>query len=201
MAGDYVPQSSESIEANGESAGFNVNGVRDSMRLLMWPSLFALIIGLVSLLSFSLNASELMRPTSPSFGAWWEANQFYFMEGGATALGLLLGIGVGNGTMADRHQRSRARLAALVLAIIAFTPLIHLCAVAARMGWSGRATSLASRITAREGYEMGRYVDRVLITAVYFFKTVAFAMLCGLGLMAIACAAVIVLHSTNAEIS
>ena len=39
MAGDYVPQSSESIEANGESAGFNVNGVRDSMRLLMWPSI------------------------------------------------------------------------------------------------------------------------------------------------------------------
>lgn len=198
MTDNYVTESSGSVEDGRKSTGFDV-GVNDSMRLLLWPSLLASIIGLVSLLSYSLDASEFIRGRSPSLGAWWAANQFYFMEGGATALGLLLGIGVGNGTMADRNQRFRARLAALVLAIIAFAPLIHTCAIVARLGWNGRTASLASWAISREGYEIGRHIDRVLITAVYFFKTVAFAMLSGLGLMAIACAVVIWLDSANAD--
>jgi len=201
MGRNNVIESSESADAGRETALVAVDRARDSLSLLVWLSLMALVIGLLSLLSYSLNASELIRLTMPSFGAWWEAHQFYFMEGGATAVGLLLGIGVANGIMADTSQRFRARLAALVLAIIAFAPLIHTCAIVARLGWNGRGASLASWIVSREGYETGRHIDKVLIAAIYFFKTVGFAVMCGLGLMAIACAAVIVLDSASAEIS
>lgn len=199
MASNYIGRSSGSAETVGEGA--DTSSVGGSIWLLVWLSAIASTIGLVSLLSYSLNGSELIRATAPSFAAWWEANQFYFMEGGATALGLLLGMALGNSIMADLKQRSRARLAALVLGIIAFAPLIQISAVAARLGWNGRETSLASWLISREGYEIGRHVDRVLITAVYCLKTVAFGLLCGLGLMAIACAAVIILDSANAELT
>jgi hypothetical protein len=170
------------------------------MRFLGWLILLAVAVGLISLLSYSLNAAELLRPVAPSFTAWWQGNQFTFMEGGATAIGLLLGISFVERIMVGRNQRFRAVLAALVLAIIAFAPLIHACAAAARLGWNGHGASLASWIVSREGYETGRLIDKVLIAGVYFLKTVAFALLSGLGLMAIVCAAVIVLESANAEI-
>lgn len=193
-------RNSGSIDAHRKTAGGDVPVAADSIRFLGWFILLAFAVGLVSLLSYSLNASELVRSAALAFAAWWEAHQFYFMEGGATAFGLLLGISIGERIMADRKQRFRAGLAALVLAMIAFAPLIHACAVAARLGWNGRGASLASWIVSHEGYETGRQIDKVLIAGVYFFKTVGFALLSGLGLMAIACAAVIVLESANAEI-
>lgn len=201
MTRNYISQSSAKFQFSRKSAGADFSGARHSMALLVWLSLMVLIIGLFSLLSYSLNASELIRPAAPSFAAWWEAEQFYFMEGGATALGLLLGIGIGNGMMTEPNQRFRARVAALVLASIAFAPLIHECSASARLGWNGRHASLASWIISREGYDVGRHVDKVLITAVYFSKTVAFAVLCGLGLSAISCAIVIVLDRPNREIN
>ncbi len=198
MARKDVRQSSWSIDAR--PAGCDVQfGVR-SIRFLGWLILLTLVLGLVSLLSYSLNASLLMRPEAPTFAAWWEAKQFYFMEGGATAFGLLLGISIGQRLMADRKQRFRAGLAALVLAIIAFAPLIHACAIAARLGWNGRGVWLASRIVSQQGYDSGRQIDKVLIAGVYFLKTVGFALLSGLGLIAIACAAVIALEWANYEI-
>jgi hypothetical protein len=161
--------------------------------------LLACAVGLVSLLSYSLTAFELMRSAAPAFAAWWEAHQFLFMEGGATAFGILLGIGIGDRFLSSLEQRYRTELAALVLAMIAFAPLIHACTVAARLGWNGRAASLASWIISREGYDTGRQIDKVLIVGVYFLKTVGLSALSGLGLMAIACVAVIALESANVE--
>jgi len=170
------------------------------LRFLGWLILLAFAVGLVSLLSYSLTASELMRSDNPAFAAWWEAHQFYFMEGGATALGLLLAIRIGGSLVAGPDRRSRAGLAAVVLAVIAFAPLIHVCAVVARLGWSGRGSSFASWIISREGYDTGRQVDKIMIAGVYFSKTAGFALLAGLGLMAIACVTVIALESAKTEV-
>ncbi len=199
MAGKDVTHSNGSV-APHTTAGGDVQIAGRSMRFLGWLILLALVLGLVSLLSYSLNASLLARPEAPAFAAWWEAKQFYFMEDGATFFGLLLGISIGQRLMADRKQRFRAGLLALVLAILAFAPLIHACAVAARLGWNGREASLASWIVSHQGYDSGRQIDKVLIAGVYFFKTVGFALLSGLGLIAIACAAVIALDWANYEI-
>jgi hypothetical protein len=169
------------------------------MRFFAWLIPLVFVIGLVSLLSYSSNASELMRSGAPAFTAWWEAHQFYFMEGGATAFGLLLGISIGGRCIVDAEQRFRSVLAALVLAVIALAPLIHACAVAARLGWNARQAWLASWVVSRQGYETGRMIDKVLIAGVYFLKTIGFALLSGFGLIAIACAAVIVLGAGSAQ--
>jgi hypothetical protein len=161
--------------------------------------LLALTVGLASLLSYSLNASDALRSDSPAFAAWWETHQFYFMEGGATALGLLLGIRLAGSFTAGSGQHPSAGRVALLFAIIGLAPLIHVCAAAARLGWNGRGASIASWIISREGFDNGRYIDKVVIAAVYFLKIVGFALLCGLGLMIVAYAAVIAFEVEKAE--
>lgn len=168
------------------------------MWFLRWLMLLALIVGLVSLWSYALTTSEL-RSSSPGLAAWWQAHRFYFMEGGATAFGLLLGIRIGDSLMVDRGRCSHRGFAALVLAIIAFTPLIHACARAARLGWNGRGASIASWIISRNGYDAGRWMDKVVIVGAYFLKTVGFALLAGLVLIAIAFVIVDVLAPPKAE--
>ena len=194
-----VQQMTGSTHDRRSAAGGEIRATARPLRFLGWLILLAFAVGLVSLLSYSLTASELIRSDNPAFAAWWEAHQFYFMEGGATALGLLLAIRIGGSLVAGPDRRSRAGLAAVVLAVIAFAPLIHVCAVVARLGWSGRGSSFASWIISREGYDTGRQVDKIMIAGVYFSKTAGFALLAGLGLMAIACVTVIALESANTE--
>jgi len=194
-----VQQMTGSTHDRRAAAGGEIRATARPFRFLGWLILLAFVIGLVSLLSYSLTASELIRSDNPAFAAWWEAHQFYFMEGGATALGLLLAIRIGGTLVAGPDRRSRAGLAAVVLAVIAFAPLIHVCAVVARLGWNGRASSFASWIISREGYDTGRQIDKIMIGGVYFSKTAGLALLAGLGLMAIACVTVIAFESANTE--
>jgi hypothetical protein len=193
MGDTDVPQIIGSTDARRTEAA----GKARPMRLLGWLTILVLAVGLISLLSYSLTAPELMRADNPALAAWWEAHQFHFMEGGATAFGLLLGIRIAGGFVAGPGERSRAGLAALVFAILAFAPLIHVCALAARLGWNGRGASFASWLISREGYETGRQIDKVMIAGVYFLKTAGFALLAGLGLMAIACVAAVALVNTE----
>ena len=181
------------------AAGDEAGAAARPSRSLGSLTFLVLVVGLISLVSYSLSGSELMRSDNPTLAAWWEAHQFYFMEGGATAFGILLGIRIASSFVAGPDQRSRARLAALVLALIAFAPLIHVCATAARSGWNGGGAPLASWIISREGYETGRQIDKVAIAGVYFLKTVSFALLNGFGLMALAYVSVVALEQVNTE--
>jgi hypothetical protein len=199
MSDTDVPQIIGSTDVRGKAAVGEVRANARPLRFLGWLTFLVLAVGLISLLSYSLTASELMRSDNPALAAWWEAHQFHFMEGGATAFGLLLGIRIVGAFVAGPDQRSRAGLAALVLAIIAFAPLIHVCAMAARLGWNGRGASFASWLISHEGYEIGRQIDKVMIAGVYFLKTAGFALLAGLGLMAIACVAAVALEPANTE--
>ncbi|HKV53213.1 MAG TPA: hypothetical protein VJN94_01100 [Candidatus Binataceae bacterium] len=156
------------------------------LRILGWLIALAALLGVCFLLSYALQASLLVRLDNPDLGAWWDAHQFYFMEGGATVLGLLIGIRIGTGLASGHDNQWRAGLTALILGIIVLAPMVHLCAAAARLGWNGREASLASRIISREGFEAGRQVDKVVIAGIYFLKTVGFALLGGLALAAIA---------------
>jgi hypothetical protein len=188
-----------SFEAHHIAAGDEAGAAARPLRFLSALTFLVLVVGLISLLSYSLSGSELMRSDNPTLAAWWEANQFYFMEGGGTAFGILLGIRIGGSFVAGPDHRSRAGLAALVLALIAFAPLIHVCATAARFGWNGRGARLASWIISREGYETGRQIDKVAIAGVYFLKTVTFALLNGFGLLAFAYVSVVALERANRQ--
>lgn len=197
MANTDVSQIIGSADAHTAVAG-EIRTARP-LRFLGWFTFLILVVGLISMLSYSLTASELMRSDNPALAAWWEAHQFHFMEGGATAFGVLLGIRIAGSLVTGSDQRSRAELVALVFAIIAFAPLIHVCAVAARLGWNGNGASLASWLISREGYETGRQIDKIIVAGVYFLKTAGFALLAGLSIMAIAYAAAIALKPANME--
>jgi hypothetical protein len=153
-------------------------------RFLVRLTLASVAVGELSTLSYALSAPMGLRFAHPSLGAWWDAHQFYFMAGAATALGLLIGIRIGRRLIADARWRSRSLI--LVLAIIAFVPLMHVCAAAARLGWSASDGTTRSRIVDFAGYAAAKRIDKVLIASVYFIKIVGFALLAGLALIAIA---------------
>ena len=199
MGDTDVPQIIGSTDARRRAPTGEVSAAARPLRLLGWLTLLVLAVGLISLLSYSLNASELLRSDNPALAAWWEGHQFHFMVGGATAFGLLLGIRIAGSFVTGPDQRSRAGLVALVFAIIAFAPLIHVCAAAARLGWSGSGASFASWFISHEGYEKGRQIDKVMIAGVYFLKTAGLALLAGLGLMAIACVTAVTWEPAKTE--
>jgi len=194
MADQGTQQIISSADAGHAATGGEGRAAARPLWFLGSLTLLAFAVGFISLLSYSLAGPELIRSNHPAFAAWWSAYQFYFMEGAATSLGLLIGIRIIGSVIAVPRQRSRAGSAALVFAIIALTPLIHVCAAVARLGWNGRGVSLASWIIAHEGYESGRQIDKVAIAGVYFLKTVGFAVLAGLGLMALASLVVVALE-------
>jgi hypothetical protein len=162
------------------------SGQRHESVLLRWLTLVSIFVGVLSTLSYALSAAIALRFVHPSLGAWWDAHQFYFMEGAATALGLVIGIRIGRRFVADMRRRSRSLIVALVLAIIGFFPLLHVCAAAARLGWTGSGGTAWSRIADHVGYAAAKQLDKILIASVYFMKIAGFALLAGLALIAVA---------------
>src|SRR5713101_3648760 len=132
-------------------------------------TLLAAFVGVISTLSYAVSAPMAIRQVNPDFGAWWDLNQFYFMEGAATALGPNV---------------------ALVLAIIVLIPLMHLCGNAARIAWGSRVI-VTQGVTIGHMHLAGKPLDKVLMTGIYFFKTAGFAALSGLALFAVAAVAFI----------
>jgi len=153
--------------------------------LLERLTFLALLIGLVAAASYAEGTTTPLRVFKPALGAWLDAHQFYLMEGGATALGLIVGIRIGRRLAAESVGARQGANSVMILAALAWAPLIHVCAMAARLGWSGRAGSFASWIVGREGYEAGARFLRLFITVIYFCKTAGLAALAGLALIAI----------------
>src|SRR5712692_5635980 len=78
-------------------------------------TLLAVLVGVISTASYALSMPILIRQAHPDLGAWWDLNQFYFMEGAATAIGLLVGIRIGRSFVSDTAARARGANVALVL--------------------------------------------------------------------------------------
>lgn len=159
-------------------------------RLLERLTFLALLIGLVAAASYAEATTTPLRILKPALGAWLDAHQFYLMEGAATALGLIIGIRLGRRIAAESVGGRHGATSVMILAALAWAPLVHVCAAAARLGWSGRDGLLASWLVGREGYETGTRFLRLLITAIYFLKTVGLAALAGLAMIAIGIALV-----------
>lgn len=158
--------------------------------LLERLTFLAPLIGLVAAASYAEDTTTPLRVFRPALGAWLDAHQFYLMEGGATALGLIVGIRLGRRLAAESVGGRHGANFAMILAALAWAPLVHVCAAAARLGWSGRGGSFANWIVGREGYEAGARSLRLFITAIYFLKTAGLAALAGLALIAIGVALV-----------
>ncbi len=150
-------------------------------RLLRYPTEASFVVGILSTFSYAAEFHNVLRAIAPAAGAWWNRYEFHFMEGAATALGLLIALRVGL-RFAEAAASRRLALAALALDAVLVVPLTHLCAAAARVGADATGAVAPGRIASFAGYVGGRLLDKLLIAGVYFVKTVGFAFLLGLGL-------------------
>jgi hypothetical protein len=144
----------------------------------------ALLVGLLAAASYAAGATAVLRMVKPALGAWLDAHQFYLMEGGATAFGLLVGIRLGRRIAGGLAVTPRMVAIALTIALVTLAPMVHLCAAMARLGWNGGGANLESWLVGREGYETGENYLGMAITAIYFLKTAAYAAIGGVALIA-----------------
>jgi len=139
----------------------------------------AVLVGLLSLLSYVSGAHIALRYLDPPLGAWWQSNEFWIMEGAASALGMLIGIRVG-ARLVEPALRDRIHGGSLIAAAIALAWVAPACAALGRIGWNARGQLVASRIVGLAGYSTGLFIDKLLIAGVYFLKTAGFAFFAGL---------------------
>lgn len=149
----------------------------------------ALAIGALGTVSYATGAHIAVRYLDPPLGAWWQNNEFWIMEGGASALGVLIGLRTGARLVDDSGLRRRTAVASLVVAPVVCVWLTPVFAALARMGWNARAASIESRLVSAAGYGAGGFLDKILIAGVYFVKTACFALLVGLTLFGVMLAA------------
>jgi hypothetical protein len=161
----------------------------------------SVLIGLLAMFSYASGLHNVVRMRAPAAGAWWNAHEFYLMEGAATALGLLVALRVGVRFAAEAVSIRYLAPVALALESTLLMPLTHLCARVARIGADGGAIVAPNRMAAYAGFESGKMLDKLLIAALYFLKTVGFGFLLGLALFgAVLAGAIMSARSDSASI-
>src|SRR6185437_1331206 len=144
-----------------------------------------LIVGLLALFSYAAGLHNVVRMKAPAAGAWWNAHEFYFMAGAATAFGLLMALRVGLWFAAEANSMRYPAIVTIAIEAVLLMPLTYLCARVARIGADGGAILAPNRMAAYAGFETGKLLDKLLMAAVYFLKTVAFGFLLGLALFGV----------------
>ena len=155
-------------------------------RVVRWLTILSAGLGVLSLLSFSLAAHIVPRYFDPPIGAWWNAHEFWLMEGAAVMFGVLIGLRIARRMVGDSAAARSALVWSLVSAIMALIPLTRWCAVVARIGWGVGDSAMRAWIAGRFGYDRRVFLDNVLSTSVYFTKTACFGLLVGLVIFGLA---------------
>jgi hypothetical protein len=140
------------------------------------------IVGLLAMYSYATEYHNVLRMKSPAAGAWWNVHEFYFMEGAATAFGLLVALRIGVRLAAEADSIRYMAIAALALDAALLMPLTYLCADIARIGANGGAIVAPNRMAGFAGFMTGKLLDKLLLAGVYVLKTTAFGFLLGLAL-------------------
>ena len=142
-------------------------------------------IGTISTFSYGIGAHVGWRYLNPRFGDWCNRHEFWLMEGGASALGILIGIRIGARLIGDTALKLRSAAVSLIAGAVALYWLTPFMASIARLGWSAPAEAIGMRSGAAVGWEAGQFLDKLLIAGLYFLKTVGFALMVGLALIAL----------------
>jgi hypothetical protein len=156
-------------------------------RWLWRLTMLAIVIDFFATLSYATGAHMATRFVSPPFGAWWNQNEFAFLECAGTAFGVLVGIRLGARLVASGTLRDRATIAAAIAGAIAMPPLARLGAEISRYRFTSGAFVHAQLID-RFGYDTGMLLDKILTAGVYSMKIAAFALPVGMILFALAIA-------------
>jgi hypothetical protein len=145
----------------------------------------ALILGVIFTLSYGAGAHIAVRYFSPSFGAWWNANEFAIIECATSALGMLIGIRIGARLVRAGAVRNRSMIAAVIVGALALPMVGRVGAEIARFRFTSGASARAWLID-RFAYDTGMFLDKLLAAGVYSIKIAAFALPVGMILFGLA---------------
>ena len=147
----------------------------------------AILLGAVFTMSYGSGAHIAVRYLNPSFGAWWNANEFAIVECAASALGMLIGIRIGARLVHGEALKNRSVIAAVIVSALALPIVGRVGAEVARFKFTSGASANAWLID-RFGYDTGMFLDKLLAAGLYSMKIAAFALPVGLILFGVAIA-------------
>ena len=139
----------------------------------------ALLLSVVFTLSYATGAHMAVRYFSPSFGAWWNSNEFVIVECAAAALGMLIGIRIGARLVHGGALKNRSMIAAVIGCALVLPIVGRVGAEVARFKFTSGASATAW-LSDRFGYDSGMFLDKLLAAGVYSFKIAAFALPVGM---------------------
>jgi hypothetical protein len=147
----------------------------------------AIALDVIATLSYGTGAHIAVRYLNPSFGAWWNSNEFAIVECAAAAVGMLIGIRFGARLVNDAALRSRSMIAAAIVCALALPIIGRVGAEIARLRFTSGASANAWLID-RFGYDTGMFLDKLLAGGVYSIKIAVFALPVGMVLFGAAIA-------------
>jgi hypothetical protein len=147
----------------------------------------ALLLGTVFTLSYGTGAHIAVRYLNPSFGAWWNSNEFAILESAAAAIGMLIGIRIGARLVNDAALKNRSMIAAVIASALLLPIVGRIGAQIARFKFTSGASANELLID-RFGYDTGMFLDKLLAAGVYSIKIAMFALPVGMILFGLAIA-------------
>jgi hypothetical protein len=160
---------------------------RRTPRWLGWLTLVAILLTVIFTLSYGSGAHIVVRYLNPSFGAWWNSNEFAIVECAATAVGMLIGIRIGALLVHGGALRNRSMVAAVIVGGLLLPIVARFSAEIARFKFTSGGSTIAWLID-HFRYETGMFLDKLLAAGVYSFKIAAYALPVGMILFGVAIA-------------
>ena len=151
-----------------------------------WLTFVAIVLGVIFTLSYGSGAHIAVRYLNPSFGAWWNSNEFAIVECAAAAVGMLIGIRIG-ARLVDGALKNRSMIAAVIAGALALPMVGRLSAEVARFRFTSGG-SVTAWLIDRFGYDVGSILDKLLTAGVYSIKIALFALPVGMILFGVAIA-------------
>lgn len=152
---------------------------------MRWLTDFAIALGAITTASYGAGAHIVLRYLNPSFGSWWNTNEFTMVECSAAAVGMLLGIQLGARLVHGLSLKNNSMIAAVIAGALALPLVARLGAEVARYRFTSGASANAWLID-RGGYEVGMFLDKLLVAGVYSFKIALIALPVGMILFGLA---------------
>jgi hypothetical protein len=147
----------------------------------------AILLGVIFTLSYGTSAHIVVRYLNPSFGAWWNSNEFAILECAAAAVGMLIGIRIGARLVLGGAVRNRSMIAAVIVGALTLPIVGRIGAEVARFRFT-RGAPVNGWLVDRFRYDTGMFLDKLLTAGVYSIKIAAFALPVGMILFGLAIA-------------
>ena len=146
---------------------------------IRWITAIAIVLGVVTTLSYGSGAHIAVRYLNPPFGAWWNANEFAMVECSTAAFGMLVGINLSARSVGGQSLTRNSMIAAVIAGALALPVVASLGAQVARYRFT-RGASANTWLIDHAGYDTGMFLDKLLGAGVYSTKIALIALPVGM---------------------